>query len=164
MIGLIKSWISMMVILGIAFTLIRMITPNTNLKKYIESIIGVVSILTILTPIISMLNNDNVTESISNSISELLTVETMSKDYNEYVEKNTSNVISDFENRIEADIKKKIKEKINQEVIVNVKVNNAYSIEKINVLLKKSTDFNIKHFISNEYDITEDKIEVSKGG
>lgn len=163
MIELVKNWLNMIIILGIAFTLIRMIIPNTNLKKYTNSMIGVVIIITLLTPIISLISKKNITEQISEPIKDILSVETMSKNYDDYTEVNTNNVKREFEHRLEEDIKNKLKNKINQEVQVNVKVDNTYNIEIIEIWLSKNTYENIKNIISNDYDVLEEKIVVYKG-
>ena len=46
MVDILKNWITTMLCIGIFLTFIQMIVPNTNLKKYIYSLIGVVTIIT----------------------------------------------------------------------------------------------------------------------
>lgn len=163
MIEYVKNWLNMIIILGIAFTLIRMIIPNTNLKKYIDSMIGIVVVITILTPVISIISKDNFTDEISEPIKDILSEETMSNSYENYTSINTNNVISEFEHRLEQDIENKLKNRINQEVTVNVTVDNTYNIEEIKIGMVKEAKEDIKNIISNEYDILEDKIIVYKG-
>ena len=50
MVDILKNWITTMLCIGIFLTFIQMIVPNTNLKKYIYSLIGVVTIITLILP------------------------------------------------------------------------------------------------------------------
>ncbi len=164
MIELVKTWLSMIIILGIAFTLIRMITPNTSFKKYVYSMIGVVTVITIITPVISKLAKGTITDEISKSLEDILAVETMSSNYENYAQISSNNVREEFKSRVEEDIINKLKKKINQEIEVNVQVSDAYNIEKIEITLSKATDVNVKKYLSNEYDVLEENIIVSNGG
>ena len=159
MIELVKTWLSMIIILGIAFTLIRMITPNTSFKKYVYSMIGVVTVITIIT-----LAKGTITDEISKSLEDILAVETMSSNYENYAQISSNNVREEFKSRVEEDIINKLKKKINQEIEVNVQVSDAYNIEKIEITLSKATDVNVKKYLSNEYDVLEENIIVSNGG
>ena len=60
MLDVFKEWISAILAIGILFTVIRIILPNTNLKKYIYSLIGIVTILVIINPVISLIKNNNI--------------------------------------------------------------------------------------------------------
>ena len=53
-----KSWISSMLCIGIFIAFVQLMMPKTNLKKYIYSLIGIVTILTVVSPIINMFEND----------------------------------------------------------------------------------------------------------
>ena len=50
-----RNWINMILALGILFTVIRIIVPNTKLKKYIYSLMGIVTIIVILNPVINLI-------------------------------------------------------------------------------------------------------------
>ena len=52
-----RNWINMILALGILFTVIRIIVPNTKLKKYIYSLMGIVTIIVILSPVINLVKN-----------------------------------------------------------------------------------------------------------
>lgn len=161
MFNIVKGWISMILVIGIVFTLMRMIMPNTNLKKYIESIIGIVTIISIITPVLYYISNYNLTEKISENIGEILSRQEETNNYDSYAQINNEEIKKEFVEKIQEDIKLKLKNKINQEPKVKVLVNDAYNIEKVEVKLNGNSSIDVRQYISNEYDISTDKIEIN---
>ena len=161
MFNIVKGWISMILVIGIVFTLMRMIMPNTNLKKYIESIIGIVTIISIITPVLYYISNYNLTEKISENIEEILSRQEETNNYDSYAQINNEEIKKEFVEKIQEDIKVKLKNKINQEPKVKVLVNDAYNIEKVEVKLNGNSSIDVRQYISNEYDISTDKIEIN---
>lgn len=161
MFNIVKGWISMILVIGIVFTLMRMIMPNTNLKKYIESIIGIVTIISIITPVLYYISNYNLTEKISENIGEILSRQEETNNYDSYAQINNEEIKKEFVEKIQEDIKVKLKNKINQEPKVKVLVNDAYNIEKVEVKLNGNSSIDVRQYISNEYDISTDKIEIN---
>ena len=161
MFNIVKGWISMILVIGIVFTLMRMIMPNTNLKKYIESIIGIVTIITIITPVLYYISNYNLTEKISENIEEILSSQEETNNYDSYAQINNEEIKKEFVEKIQEDIKVKLKNKINQEPKVKVLVNDAYNIEKVEVKLNGNSSIDVRQYLSNEYDISTDKIEIN---
>ena len=161
MFNIVKGWISMILVIGIVFTLLRMIMPNTNLKKYIESVIGIVTIITIITPVLYYISNYNLTEKISENIEEILSSQEETNNYDSYAQINNEEIKKEFVEKIQEDIKVKLKNKINQEPNVKVVVNDAYNIEKVEVKLNGNSSIDVRQYISNEYDISTDKIEIN---
>ena len=161
MFNIVKGWISMILVIGIVFTLLRMIMPNTNLKKYIESVIGIVTIITIITPVLYYISNYNLTEKISENIEEILSRQEKRNDYDSYSQINNEEIKKEFVEKIQEDIKVKLKNKINQEPKVKVVVNDAYNIEKVEVKLNGNSSIDVRQYLSNEYDISTDKIEIN---
>ena len=161
MFNIVKGWISMILVIGIVFTLMRMIMPNTNLKKYIESIIGIVTIISIITPVLYYISNYNITEKISENIGEILSRQEETNNYDSYAQINNEEIKKEFVEKIQEDIKVKLKNKINQEPKVKVLVNDAYNIEKVEVKLNGNSSIDVRQYISNEYDISTDKIEIN---
>ena len=161
MFNIVKGWISMILVIGIVFTLMRMIMPNTNLKKYIESVIGIVTIISIITPVLYYISNYNLTEKISENIGEILSRQEETNNYDSYAQINNEEIKKEFVEKIQEDIKVKLKNKINQEPKVKVLVNDAYNIEKVEVKLNGNSSIDVRQYISNEYDISTDKIEIN---
>ena len=161
MFNIVKGWISMILVIGIVFTLMRMIMPNTNLKKYIESVIGIVTIITIITPVLYYISNYNLTEKISENIEEILSSQEETNNYDSYAQINNEEIKKEFVEKIQEDIKVKLKNKINQEPNVKVVVNDAYNIEKVEVKLNGNSSIDVRQYLSNEYDISTDKIEIN---
>ena len=161
MFNIVKGWISMILVIGIVFTLMRMIMPNTNLKKYIESIIGIVTIISIITPVLYYISNYNLTEKISENIEEILSRQEKTNNYDSYSQINNEEIKKEFVEKIQEDIKVKLKNKINQEPNVKVVVNDAYNIEKVEVKLNGNSSIDVRQYLSNEYDISTDKIEIN---
>ncbi len=161
MFNIVKRWISMILVIGIVFTLLRMIMPNTNLKKYIESVIGIVTIITIITPVLYYISNYNLTEKISENIGEILSRQEETNNYDSYAQINNEEIKKEFVEKIQEDIKVKLKNKINQEPKVKVVVNDAYNIEKVEVKLNGNSSIDVRQYLSNEYDISTDKIEIN---
>ena len=161
MFNIVKGWISMILVIGIVFTLLRMIMPNTNLKKYIESVIGIVTIITIITPVLYYISNYNLTEKISENIEEILSRQEKTNNYDSYSQINNEEIKKEFVEKIQEDIKVKLKNKINQEPKVKVVVNDAYNIEKVEVKLNGNSSIDVRQYLSNEYDISTDKIEIN---
>ena len=161
MFNIVKGWISMILVIGIVFTLLRMIMPNTNLKKYIESVIGIVTIITIITPVLYYISNYNLTEKISENIGEILSRQEETNNYDSYAQINNEEIKKEFVEKIQEDIKVKLKNKINQEPKVKVVVNDAYNIEKVEVKLNGNSSIDVRQYLSNEYDISTDKIEIN---
>ena len=161
MFNIVKGWISMILVIGIVFTLLRMIMPNTNLKKYIESVIGIVTIISIITPVLYYISNYNLTEKISENIEEILSSQEETNNYDSYAQINNEEIKKEFVEKIQEDIKVKLKNKINQEPNVKVVVNDAYNIEKVEVKLNGNSSIDVRQYLSNEYDISTDKIEIN---
>ena len=65
MIEIFKNWIVSMLCIGIFTTIIQLIIPKTNLKKYIYTLIGIVTITVIISPVIDMFKSNSMEDSVS---------------------------------------------------------------------------------------------------
>lgn len=159
-----KIWLNMIIVTGIIFTIIRIITPNTSMKKYVYSLIGIVTVIVILSPVITIITKGNFGQELSESLQDIMAVETMSKDYVEYEKIGKNNIKENFKSKIEIDIKNKLNSKINQKFEVNVQISDAYNIDKVFITLTAATEYDIASYISREYDILKENIIINKGG
>lgn len=164
MIYIFKSWIQSILCIGILFTIIRIILPNTSLKKYTYSLIGIVTIIAIFNPVINFARNNNITElrNLFLNSAELANRNINYTNISNYEDVNKNNVKENFKHTVEENIKQKIKENINSSVDVNIEITDTYNIKKINITVYEDTPFDISTYISNEYDLDKKIIEVKK--
>lgn len=167
MLDVFKEWISAILAIGILFTVIRIILPNTNLKKYIYSLIGIVTILVIINPVISLIKNNNIDNIKSIFLNATNNIGSSNLNYtniSNYEDVNKNNVKENFKSNVEKDIKSKLSNNFENNIDVNIQITDTYNIEKIDITLYGDTSFDIISFISKEYDIDKNKINLKKGG
>lgn len=165
MLDVFKNWISSILAIGILFTIIRIILPNSHFKKYIYSLIGIVTVIVIIGPVISAIKStdiDNMKNIILNA-TNLGSSEVNYTNLSNYENVNENNVKKNFISSMENDIKEKLSKNIDNNVDVNIEITDTYNIEKINITLYGETSFDILSFISEEYDIGKDKINLQRG-
>ena len=145
MISFLKTWINQIIVAVIITTIIEMILPNGNNKKYIKMVIGLYILFTIIQPVITKFTGDSI--DISNFDykkyfnSDVL--ETSSKDF----ENNNSKLIKQaYINNIKEDIEKKIEQKGYKLINCNINIlddetKDTYgTIKSISLKLKKQTN------------------------
>ena len=103
MVNWISSWAQGIVIAVIISTIIEMILPNGNIKKYVKTVIGVYIVFAIISPIISKITGKEISLK-TFEIPEESSKVTSAIDTNAYIE-NT------YINKIKEDIIKNIEEK-----------------------------------------------------
>lgn len=110
MVEAINSWAQRIIIVIIICTVIEMILPEGKNKKYIKTVIGIYVVFTIISPIITNLNNDQIDLNKYLKIDNNIAIETSTTiDTNTYIEEV-------YKEKLKADIKSKIEE-------MNYKVN-----------------------------------------
>ena len=167
MLDVFKEWISSILAIGILFTIIKIIIPNTNLKKYIYSLMGIITVIVIINPVISFFKSNDLNSIKSILLNATNTIDTQNINYtsmSNYEDVNKNNVKENFKENVESDIKEKLSESIGENVDVNIQITDTYNIQKVNVTIYKDTSFDIVSFISKEYDIDGSKITIQKGG
>ncbi len=167
MLDVFKEWISSILAIGILFTIIKIIIPNTNLKKYIYSLMGIITVIVIINPVISFFKSNDLNSIKSILLNATNSIDTQNINYtsmSNYEDVNKNNVKENFKENVESDIKEKVSESIGENVDVNIQITDTYNIQKVNVTIYKDTSFDIVSFISKEYDIDGSKITIQKGG
>ena len=167
MLDVFKEWISSILAIGILFTIIKIIIPNTNLKKYIYSLMGIITVIVIINPVISFFKSNDLNSIKSILLNATNSIDTQNINYtsmSNYEDVNKNNVKENFRENVESDIKEKLSESIGENVDVNIQITDTYNIQKVNVTIYKDTSFDIVSFISKEYDIDGSKITIQKGG
>lgn len=109
--------------------LLELIIPNNKLKQYIVSIISLLVIITMLSPVINVLKNETVDKTIKTAI------ETLSSDINS---KQESEIKYDFSKYMNNIITESTKERLEQEIMENIQNDtNLNKIESVNVILNE---------------------------
>lgn len=171
-IDIFKGWISSMLCVGIFVTFIQLIMPKSNLKKYIYSLIGVVTVLTVVSPVINMLKDQSVQTSVEQVLNNISGTDT-DIDQSEAKKIGQDNVKKEFVESVKKDIKEKLSQK---EVIVNniniILNEETYDIELIEVNVEKidtsvsnlDSINKVVNYLNDEYDIDYSKITVIEEG
>lgn len=154
MVNWFNTWSKGIVGAVIIATLIEMIIPNNNSKKYIKILLGIFIVYTIISPIIEFFSKENINEYI---------------DFDEYVEASSNAVYGEknevdrnynavqniYIKGIQNDIRAKLKTKgfIADEINVQISEDGSYNIEliKINITEKIETknEKNVKSIVDN---------------
>ena len=147
MIDFISAWAKQIVIAVIIATIIEVIVPNGNSKKYIKTIIGVFILFNIITPIIDKVTNGSLNiESIINFEEYAQQMEIKESKFNSLETNNSSNIKDIYLYNLKRDIRSKLesKECIVNSIDINIDENNEYKIKKIILDVKKDKNTNNK--------------------
>lgn len=164
-----KLWINSMLCIGIFVLFIKLVIPKNNLKKYIYSMIGIITIITVISPITKFFKNNTIEKSLNQVINNISDTSVSSKvensNINKYQDLNNQAVKMGFIEKLKEDIITKLENKDIVVKDVEVSMNNEYEISKINIKIEKySTSLkdseSVANFIKNEYDIDIYKVKV----
>lgn len=138
----ISSWIQGIIIAVIIATIIEMIIPNGNNKKYIKIVLGIFILFNIITPVISKISkNDFSISSIINIDEYEKKMQTYETDYkNTDIDTTNSDSIKQiYISKLKSDIKSKIEEKeyLVNDIFVQIEDDNEYTINKIEIYVDK---------------------------
>lgn len=166
-----KSWISSMLCIGIFIAFIQLMMPKTNLKKYIYSLIGIVTILTVVSPIINMFENETVETSVKEVLYNISGNNQNKSDTSKIKLTNDELIKKEFLNSVKEDIKTKLTKKGINVSDVRILISSNYDIEKIEVHIKSIKESNstidsvnkVVSYINDEYDVEYSKIVVIEG-
>lgn len=173
MIEIFRNWIVAMLCLGILVVIVQLVVPKTNLRKYIYSLIGIVTVITIVSPIVDVLKNGNVSDSISSVLDSISSNEdTITVNSNGVQDKQNELLKVQFIDNLKSDIMFKLAHKDVEVNDINISVDDDYNITKIEVKISKinveKTNLNsvneVIKYINSEYDIDYSKISVIEEG
>lgn len=172
MIDLFRNWISVLLCLGIFVTIIRLVIPKNNLRKYIYSLIGIITIISLVSPLIDIFKNNDMQDSIKSVLSNLDEQENVNVDTEKYSNVKEEALKKSFIQSIKNDVKSKLEDKSIGVKSVDVFISDNYDIEKIEINIEKidtskasiSSVTQIVKYINEEYDIGYSKIEVIEEG
>ena len=107
MINAMSTWAKSIILAVIVSTIIQMILPEGNNKKYIKTVIGLYILFTIISPIISKISGGNSTIDVS-KYENYFNVESTTTASANAIDKNLDNT---YTSSIKADIKNRMKQK-----------------------------------------------------
>ncbi|MGN1270226.1 MAG: stage III sporulation protein AF [Clostridia bacterium] len=156
----ISSWIQGIIIAVIIGTIIEMILPEGNCKKYIKVVIGVYILFSIISPVITKITGNEF------RVSDIFDLEK----YIEVSSQNTqTNVKNNQQNQIKqiyiSNLKKDIKQKIEQKgyeinnINIEVENNNEYTLKNITLQVYKKEEKEENNTVEDQINAV-DKIEI----
>ena len=102
MIQWISSWASGIVVAVVLATLIEMLLPNGNNKKYVKTVIGIFVLFSIIAPIIDNISSTHISQEVDFAIEEQEKIEEIDTN---------KNIEEVYRKNMERDIKNKLQEK-----------------------------------------------------
>lgn len=163
-----NNWLQGIVVAVVIASIIQMILPNGNNKKYIKVVLGIYVVFQIITPVVNKFFNSNF------EISSLIDIDSYTKKMETYeVSSQNTNIDKTNEDSIkqiyvanlEKDIKAKLEDKeyLIKEVEVQVEDNEKYDIKSMKIYLKEVLN-STKEESENNIHINEvEKIEIKVG-
>ena len=134
MVEWISTWAQGIIVAVIIATIIEMILPNGNCKKYIKVVIGIYILFTIVSPIITKVtgNNFNISEELN--LDKFYEEADSKSIYNELNENNSDNIRNIYIANLKTDIESKLKNKNYYVVSCEIEIENeeTYEISKVN--------------------------------
>lgn len=170
MIEIFRNWIVALLCLSILIVIIQLVIPKTNLRKYIYTLIGIITVITIISPVVDLLKKQDIKESIADVLSSFNTNDaTVSVNSADLEEKKTGLVKVQFIDSIKQDIKDKLESKNITVKSINVSVDDNYDITKLEIKILKSKNGivsvnEIVKYLNNEYGIDYSKISIVEEG
>lgn len=148
MINWLSDWAEAIIIAVIIGTIIEMLLPEGNCKKYIKVVIGIYVMFTIVNPIITKISGKEITVSEILELNEYISqAEESIKTQNEIEIENENNIMEMYVSGIKQDIKLNIEEKgyVVTNVDIEIEDNKNYKIKKIivdaeNIMKEENTD------------------------
>lgn len=173
MIEIFRNWIVAMLCLGILIVIVQLVIPKTNLRKYVYSLIGIVTVITIVSPIVDVLKTGNVSSSISSVLDSMSSNEdTITVNSDGLQDKQNELLKVQFIENLKSDVMFKLAHKDVEVNSINISVDDDYNVTKIEVKIAKinveKTSLNsvneVVKYINSEYDIDYSKISVIEEG
>ena len=140
MINWITNWAEAIIIAVVIATIIEMILPEGNCKKYIKVVIGVYILFTIISPVITKFTGKTVSVSDLIDLSKYVDeVKEKEKSQNLLAQNNETNIKDMYISNLKTDIKSKLKGKGYTTPNINLDVSNDenYTLNKIYLSVSK---------------------------
>ncbi len=159
-------WITSMIGMGILILLIQLIVPKSNLKKYIYSLIGVLSILVIVSPVLKILESDTVEQGVKQVLNDVSNMDSSNDVKTNKLETlNQEAVKLSFLQKLEQDMLQKLEQKGVKVKDLEVTLDDEYNIDKVSIEVDSYegeilNEVGVKDVLKTEYDIPISNINV----
>ena len=164
MVEFLNSWVQGIVVAIIIATVIEMLVPEGNNKKYVKIIIGIYIIFTIVSPVISKLGKKEIDFTNSIDISKYQKkIKKYSVDTDKFQKESEKSIQDVYISNLKTDMKSKLEEKgykVNQ-IQIRTGAQGEYIVEEIRLQLEKNQKEEIEQK-QNTVQINIVKIEISK--
>lgn len=164
MVEFLNSWVQGIVVAIIIATVIEMLVPEGNNKKYVKIIIGIYIIFTIVSPVISKLGKKEIDFTNSIDISKYQKeIKKYSVDTDKFQKESEKSIQDVYISNLKTDMKSKLEEKgykVNQ-IQIRTGAEGEYIVEEIRLQLEKNQKEEIEQK-QNTVQINIVKIEISK--
>ena len=145
----------------------KLFLPKNKIRKYVLSLMGVMSVIAILSPVIDVFKSGELERSIKSVISNIDATSVNNIDTKNISKSQTDTVKQSFVNSIKADITNKLKDKGITVNKIEIFMSDNYDIEKLEINIKKGTNGTsidsvntVVKYVKDEYKIEYSKIEV----
>ncbi len=166
--GFLNSWLQGIIIAVVVTTIIEMILPSGNSKKYIKVVLGVYVVFNIITPVINQFFHSDF------ELSSILNIEEYTKKMETYEvntkdikieETNEQNIKEIYQSNLKKDMKAKLKEKGYEvkQIEMEIEKEESYQIKQISLLLEKGAEVKEEN-IEEQVNIAEiEEVEIKIG-
>ena len=133
---LLNAWVQGIIMAVVITTIIEMILPNGNNKKYVKIILGIFVVFNIMAPVVNKLTNNNF------EISSIINIDKYAKQFGTYEastksslleQSNEKNIKEVYVSNLKTDIREKLKEKgfIAKKIEIDLENDDTYKIKKL---------------------------------
>ena len=162
-----KEYISTIIYICIFSIILELVLPDNKLKKYVGVLVSLVIILTLVTPVIDVLNEENVIQTISNTIETIQANTKIAATSYDFAALKDKTVLGSVKSSLEKELLDNCKEKFKAKVqISDVEINldsnyeiasiTLYSITKLDIVMVKE----ILSYLEDEYNIKDYLVEI----
>lgn len=164
MIDFLKTWANQIIVAVIIATIIEMILPNGNNKKYIKMVIGIYVLFTIIQPIITKVTGNSFEISDFN-YEKYLDEEVLETSTQDFEDNNSKLIKQAYIDNIKSDIKAKVEQKGYEVINCNINIMNTENKDNYGVIesvvLKIQKPEKEPEHSSNTIEIKEVEIEIN---
>lgn len=170
-----KEYISTIIYISIFIIILELIIPNSKTKKYITMLASLIVIITIISPVINIIKEDRLEDTLSQVIETISSSAVQMKNTKKYD-------FSDYQNKIllkstrqslEDDIENYIRNNMAEDIdldSVDIDLNKDYTLGEVKIYIRKMKTENILkvsnliNSINENYSIPKDLIKIIEGG
>ena len=140
MASFLNSWVQGIVIAIVLATVLEMLLPEGNNKKYVKILIGIYILFTIISPVMNKAGKIEVKNSILDTKQYQKEIEKYSVDTNTMQEQNQKSIQTIYQQNLKSDMTNKLEEKGYQVNAVHIRVSNEgdYLLEEVRLQLTKA--------------------------